>query len=50
MVHQLVVCPYCQGEQGVKRGKTETGKQRSRCQHEECAHQSFLLEPVYKGR
>jgi transposase-like protein len=50
MVHQLVVCPYCQGKQVVKRGKTETGTQRYRCQHEECSHQSFLLAPAYKGR
>ena len=34
MVHRLVVRPYCQGEQVVKRGKTDTGKQRYRCQNE----------------
>ena len=50
MVHRLVACPYCQGQQVVKRGRTETGKQRSRCQNEECSHQSFLLDPTYKGR
>ena len=50
MVHQLVECPYCQGQQVVKRGKAETGKQRYRCQNEECAHQSFLVNPTYKGR
>src|SRR5260221_10478217 len=50
MVHQLVVCPYCQGKQVVKRGKTDTGKQRYRCQNEHCSHQSFLLDPAYKGR
>ena len=50
MAHQLVVCRYCQGQQVVKRGKTETGKQRYRCQNEECSHHSFLLEPAYKGR
>jgi transposase-like protein len=49
MVHKLVVCPYCHGKQVVKRGKTDRGKQRYRCQHEECSHQSFLLEPTYKG-
>jgi hypothetical protein len=31
MVHKLVECPYCQGDQVVKRGKTDTGKQRYRC-------------------
>ena len=50
MVHQLVVCPYCHGKQVIKRGKTETGKQRYRCQNEDCSHHSFLLEPAYKGR
>ena len=50
MVHQLVVCPSCQGKQVVKRGKTETGKQRYRRQNAECSPQSFLLEPAYKGR
>jgi transposase-like protein len=50
MVHQLVVCPYCHGTQVSKRGKTETGKQRYRCQNEDCSHHSFLLEPAYKGR
>jgi len=50
MVHKPVVCPYCQGKQVVKRGKTDTGKQRYRCQNSGCSHQSFLLEPSYKGR
>jgi transposase-like protein len=50
MVHRLVACPYCQGKRVVKRGRTETGKQRYRCQNEECSHQSFLLDPAYKGR
>jgi transposase-like protein len=50
MVPRLVVCHYCQGKQVVKRGKTNTGKQRYRCQSPMCCHQSFLLEPFYKGR
>ena len=50
MVHQLVVCLYCQGEQVRKRGKTDTGKQRYQCRNPECAHQSFLLDSAYKGR
>jgi insertion element IS1 protein InsB len=49
MVHKLVVCPYCHGDQVGKRGKTDTGKQRYRCHNPECAHQSFLLDPAYKG-
>ena len=50
MVWKLVVDPYCHGDQVVKRGKSDTGKQRYRCQNEACAHQSFLLDPAYKGR
>jgi len=50
MVHRLVLCPYCQGDQVVKRGRTETGKQRYRCHNPACAHQSFLLDSAYKGR
>jgi transposase-like protein len=50
MVHRPVVCPYCHGDQVVKRGKTDTGKQRYRCHTPECDHQSFLLDPAYKGR
>jgi transposase-like protein len=34
----------------VKRGKTDTGKRRYRCQNPDCSHQSFLLDPTYKGR
>src|SRR5262245_5544914 len=50
MVRKLVVCPYCHGYQVVKRGKTDTGKQRYRCHNPEFDHQSFLLDPSYKGR
>jgi transposase-like protein len=50
MVRVRVRCPYCQSDQVVKRGKTDTGKQRYRCQNPDCSHQSFLLDPAYKGR
>jgi transposase-like protein len=50
MVRKPVVCPYCHGDQVVKRGKTDTGKQRYRCHNPACNHQSFLLDPSYKGR
>jgi len=45
-----VVCPYCQSDRVVKRGKTDTGKQRYRCHNPPCPHHSFLLDPAYKGR
>ncbi len=50
MVHRLVMGPYCHGTQGMKRGKTDTGRQRYHCKNEQCSRQSFLLDPVYKGR
>ena len=50
MGHKLVICPYCEEKQVGKRGTTDTGKQRYRCQNEQCSHQSFLLDPAYKGR
>ena len=50
MVLIALTCPYCQSDRITKRGKTETGKQRYRCQNADCSHQSFLLDPAYKGR
>ena len=50
MVLIAVTCPYCQSDCIAKRGKTETGKPRYRCQNTDCPHQSFLLNPSYKGR
>ena len=50
MVLIAVTCPYCQSDHIAKRGQTETGKQRYRCQNPDCPHQSFLLNPAYKGR
>jgi insertion element IS1 protein InsB len=50
MVHISVRCLYCQSEQVSKRGKTTAGKQRYRCHNLDCAHQSFVVDPAYKGR
>ena len=50
MVRIPVRCPYCQSDQVVKRGKTDTGQQRYRCQNPDCSHHSFLLNPAYRGR
>lgn len=50
MVLIAVTCPYCQSDRIAKRGKSENGKQRYRCQNADCPHQSFLLNPAYKGR
>jgi insertion element IS1 protein InsB len=45
-----VRCLYCQSEQVIKGGKTDTGKLRYRCHNPNCPHQSFLLDSAYKGR
>jgi transposase-like protein len=50
MVLMAVTCPYDQSDLITKHGKTDTGKQRYRCQNPDCPHQSFLLNPAYKGR
>jgi transposase-like protein len=50
MVLIAVTCPYCESDHITKRGKTETDKQRYRCHNPTCPHQSFLLNPTYKGR
>jgi transposase-like protein len=50
MVLVPVTCPYCHSAQVIKGGKTETGKQRYRCQQIDCSHRSFVLDPIYKGR
>lgn len=50
MVLLPVHCPYCQSGRVVKRGRSESGEQRYLCQNEVCAHRSFRLDYVYKGR
>lgn len=50
MVLVPVRCPYCQSDQVIKGGQTETGKQRYRCQQPDCSRRSFVLEPAYNGR
>ena len=50
MILMAVTCPYCQSDHIARRGKTETDKQRYRCQNPTCPHQSSVLNPAYKGR
>ena len=47
LVH--VLCPYCHSDQVIKGDKTETGKQRYRCQQIDCSQRSFVLDPAYSG-
>jgi len=42
-----VLCPHCASDQVVKRGKTENGKQRYRCQNKACATKTFILDYSY---
>ena len=42
--------PYCQSDQVIQGGQTETGKQRYRCQQADCSHCSCVFEPAYHGR
>jgi transposase-like protein len=50
MVLIPVLCPHCQSDNVIKRGKTDTGKQRYLCKNDFCPHSSFRLEYSYKGR
>ncbi len=50
MVLIPVTCPYCHSDHVIKGGKTETGKQRYRCQQTDCSHRSFVLDLASKGR
>lgn len=49
MVLIPVRCPHCDTDQVVKRGKTETGKQRYLCQNDDCARRTFLLDYSYRA-
>jgi transposase-like protein len=45
-----VYCPQCDSDQVVKRGKTETGKQRYLCQNDACSQRTFIRDYRYRGR
>ena len=49
MVLIPVRCPHCDTDQVVKRGKTETGKQRYLCQNEACRHRTFIRDYSYRA-
>ncbi len=50
MVLIPILCPHCESDQVVKRGKTENGKQRYLCQNKACATKTFILDYSYNGR
>jgi transposase-like protein len=49
MVLEPVHCPTCNGTQVIKHGKTLEGKQRYRCQDQECKRSTFIREYRYVG-
>jgi transposase-like protein len=51
MITQVLHCPYCQGIDIVRHGKSPEGKQRYRCrQCREGSGRTFLLEYSYAGQ
>ncbi|WP_250123259.1 IS1-like element transposase [Chroococcidiopsis sp. CCMEE 29] len=50
MILQVIHCPYCQGADLVKNGKTGQGKQRFMCRGEFCQGRTFLLNYAYAGQ
>jgi transposase-like protein len=43
-------CPACQHTDVIKYGITAQGKQRYRCKHPSCPHQTFLVDYSHQGR
>ncbi len=50
MITQVLHCPYCQGVDIVKNGKTPQGKQRYQCRELACDGRTFILNYDYPGR
>lgn len=50
MITQVLYCPYCQGINIVKNGKTSQGKQRFLCREKLCDGRTFLLDYAYTGQ
>ena len=49
MVLIPVRCPHCDSDKVVKRGKTDTGKQRYLSQNDECPNRTFILDYSYRA-
>ena len=50
MITQTLHCPYCQGVDIVKNGKTPQQKQRYQCREEPCSGRTFILNYAYSGQ
>lgn len=49
MVLEPVYCPDCGSENVVKNGKSNEGKQRYLCRHQDCRRRSFIRNYSYRG-
>jgi transposase-like protein len=49
MVLEPVLCPDCGSENVVKNGKSNEGKQRYLCRHQDCRRRSFVRDYTYRG-
>ena len=49
MVLELVLCPACGTNNGVKHGRSEAGKQRHECRNSECGRSNFIRDCAYRG-
>ncbi len=49
MVLEPVGCPDCGSEDVVKNGKSNEGKQRYLCRHQNCRRRSFIRDYSYQG-
>ena len=50
MITQMLHCPYCQGVDIVRNGKTRHGKQRFMCRENLCDGRTFILDYAYSGQ
>ncbi len=49
MVLEAVLCPTCGGDNVVKHGQSEEGKQRYKCRHPQCSRCTLIRHYAYRG-
>ena len=49
MVLEPVLCPDCGGDDVVKHGRSQAGKQRYKCRHGECPRRTFICAYGYRA-
>ncbi len=50
MITQVLQCPFCNGIDIVRHGRTPQGKQRYRCRESLCEGRTFVLDYTYPGQ